>query len=695
MPKMREVLETAAKSIKSAFISTPHSPDNWVSFRIDGRKAKEEEAGILDKENHAVFIGKYIPTSVATRIRRLLWPKAEDKEPIYNEEFIKGALAYAFAKTKPGERTVFVVCRVLSELFNREEDVALALSTEEEIKLIYEIAQRTFKKGKESLEVIDLEDMEEHADLFKMMRLALEDSDSAEVSIVQPLTKNLSSLEISLLLFRAQQESPDLRKALWHTMPERLRRGIEEGDEIPLRQHYGLCEIAIRLAEILRGRWIHGGVDRQEKYDQIIRKIIAGKFRESSTLQQLSAAFKESHFGTLHVSEECNAYSKKVKRNRARMRRAFYGTLASIGLTAAYHTGRMQEQEQEAAFQEKIKEDVMQELESVHMISGGGPWAQVSSPERKYQIFESVLEQMKLQLNARYQISLEAMQGLTPYLRRCLLQQKSSIDDLDTNSLELFDVVDQFVKEYKTEILETTKGNFFERPYQELEPYAETLKAAAKLTPEESTQEIDVKDAHGEWKSIGEFMPGRFTTYSLYTHQEDPGKVPKLFALQEVRREGRIQKIFWAAKGREAALEWLYMKKRYDLLELIPHFYLIHKLNDQNNPKDFSVDESRVTKTGAYKDFEGKFKFEVGIYKEYDEKVRLSTDHLVARHPGELVYTTRRAQEVAIQFWPIYGRDYPSSFQGEIEELKKTLSNSSQKSAAACLPTQDCEFESP
>src|SRR3989338_4060836 len=147
-----------------------NDPSIYVSAKLweQGKVNLALENLSLTSENHAIYIGKYLPLTPGEKMRRFLgWGKVPER--IYNEEMILGALDYAFAHVQKGQKVRVVVCRILSELFNGTEDVTQALPVEAEIKWIYKLAQKHFKKGKEHLEVVALEKDPLHEELFKRL----------------------------------------------------------------------------------------------------------------------------------------------------------------------------------------------------------------------------------------------------------------------------------------------------------------------------------------------------------------------------------------------------------------------------------------------------------------------------------------------------------------------------------------------
>ena len=651
-----------------------NDPSIYVSAKLweQGKVNLALENLSLTSENHAIYIGKYLPLTPGEKMRRFLgWGKVPER--IYNEEMILGALDYAFAHVQKGQKVRVVVCRILSELFNGTEDVTQALPVEAEIKWIYKLAQKHFKKGKEHLEVVALEKDPLHEELFKRLedmgdvrtnQMEMSEAMYSEDPIAY--SPSMSSLELARALYQAQEESSNFRQALKRTVPERLQLFETESDEdASLTNYYGLIEIAIRLKEVLNGRFLHGGVDRQEKYDKILRKILYGKFQDSQaikSIQSIALQGEKKTFGQMHLVSEKNIYRRQVDRNRARLRMAFYGActvLATTGLVGfGQERGRRLEAQAQEETQRKEHERFREALGEIRLTEYG-PTVVHSVDESMRQIGR-LEEQMKAEFMIRYNIKTPLPREVEKLFREYLVKNKAELITIYGNWLsspqKMGEFVDLFMRnhEYFFQSLGVETG----RPYAHLLPHKELLEEA--LSPHEDVT-INRESVGDLLVPVGKLLaPSLFKQgYQIYSYR---GKLVACGGY-DYGGGGCGEDVLSTEKAKKAAEEFHKIMVRTDILEFINDFSLFSELVDRNDiyyfQNDFEIEENeenkyklkKLTERGSfYKDFYGEFEYELRVYEDSKNRKK----YLLARKNGGKNFSSTVAREAANHFMKAY-----------------------------------------
>ncbi len=310
----------------------------------------------LTAENTAFYVGKIFREHTRRSVEAVLTSSStsedEREDKIYNKDFIRATIRYALENTNGEEKARILVCRCLSELFNGPKDVQGTYETEEEIELINGLAKEEFKEKARRLEVVNVEGDPWHKELLEKLRASVDEDGVLNVKNAlgvegkPTLSACPTSLELAQYLYWACEQNPTLLTDLFETRPAKIKDDVE-GNYPPSSQYYGLVEVALRLAAILRGQHIHGGVNRQGVYDAIIIKIIKGldgkamlgkgKFKDIPELQPLFHLFSTSKFETLHVNPSVipELASMKSRRTDRRLVRFFRGISAATALALA------------------------------------------------------------------------------------------------------------------------------------------------------------------------------------------------------------------------------------------------------------------------------------------------------------------------------------------------------------------------
>jgi len=684
LPVIQPVLDT----VKTAFKPVRKSP--YVSHCINGKKTGENPA--LASGNHAFYIGKIIRRATYDKIKKVLkWKSAPD--PIYNEDFIAGGLEYLFANAGPDEKVRVVVCPVLSEIFNGPKDAKLAMTTEEEIELIYKLAAKKFGKGRDRLEVVDLEKEPLHRELFRVLRAAT-DPDTGEFDPQMAFGEqcateanvpgeNLNSLDIARCLYSAVKENENFAMRLKKGIPAKLKA---EGDGDLPTSFYSLTEIAIRLAEIINGRNIHGGSNRQAVYDEVIEALIKGNnkgsFRHVAALQPLFKLLEGKRFETLHLDNGKNPHHLRGEKMRALVRLATAGIIGAAAVAAPVGVQQYREKMERETREEVVKKYINDQLKNLDYYIDGKFRAQVDVTE-----VNMLTGHFFREIGARYGIPPEAIKDLRlgELYKQFLIQNKSMLTRACTEEKYFVLTMDLFIQNNR--ILLESYGIRVGKPYERLAPYLEyLLEAAEKPTPELS---VDVEKGAcvpqdprpcrpgKELEKLGLFF-GHQTHqqgFELYLFEENNGRkylvARDYYAEEDLKQFGlRPDMIATSKKAAGAARQYLKSMKLFDLINLLEWERLFHNLHEDGRLSGDYVDDLVeaeeeplkyvIERSRTYKDYFGAFEYEL-IEDDYhdpnDDKWKRC---LKARIPGRDVnFTIARAREAAVHFREgFYGDSY-------------------------------------
>ncbi len=444
---------------------------DYVSHKVQYAPDGNREATPLTSENHAFYVGKMFPEKRFGVLREAITGTPANRS-FYSSDFIRGALSTLLHRLPEGEKARVVVGRSLSEIFNGEEDVEGALSFEEQREKILEIA----KKVDLTADRVDVVEMEElHPELFKALRWSTERHGKVDVhqalkpAMRNPLRMHSSSLDIAHHLYEAAQEDDDLYRAFKFSVPRQLRE-----EESEASTYYALAEVAIRLRDMLDGRFIHGGAERQAKYDFIIQRILRGKF--SQNLPELTRLFEDQRFETIHL--DLDYFQNKRVATVALARRAVLATVAALSVWGLVETGRYLERVDARERQAKADDYVARSLVGMDF-SWRMHWGR-STPEGRKNAFIASTKIMLDYMRERYpQIDEDFYVFLGPLVKSYLIENKRNLRTAYTNytydgGMDIFfEMIDDFVR--KNRILLLDNGYDIEMPYAFLLDHREDL----------------------------------------------------------------------------------------------------------------------------------------------------------------------------------------------------------------------------
>ncbi|MBN2306696.1 hypothetical protein JXD20_01810 [Candidatus Peregrinibacteria bacterium] len=463
----------------------------WESVRFADQKIERPQ---LEAGNHAFYLGKFIPPTTREKIADFMgW---ERERRIYDKEAILAMIDYGIKHIRGfwyGQKgwhsnLQFVIIPALSRIFNDQVDDRRAIPAEEEAEMIRVLAKKHFRQTEVLVE--NAEEAPLHKDLFKTLKQAKE---SGELDIegalggLEDLTLSAqpSSLELARFLYAISKEYEVLDMAFEGTVPKAM-------NENPNAKYYGLCEVAVRLADILNGRSIHGGVERQEVYDQIIERLMKGKkgsYKKCAQLQPLFDLLEGKSFETIHLKTAENYYSLAAKRTLARARLALALTLGAAGVGGTYKAGvsyqqGVEEQRQkamDAALEERVKNI------SFYYHSRYDTWHGVIDKSENLSIFNNLVKKCGQDLKNRYGIMPETFEKVEQVFKQYILDREDP-NEMSKNDLERIDAVDRFAVANRLLLMEHDID--ISRPYAEQIPHQRLFTEAVERPETEDRQVV-------------------------------------------------------------------------------------------------------------------------------------------------------------------------------------------------------------
>lgn len=446
----------------------------------------------LTRENHAWFIGK-IPKKKSTR-----------KNSIYSDEFFEASLKFLFENIAEGERAQIIMAPCLSKYFNGEEDRSMGLSESDAKDFIMKIVDKKFRKRKSDLEICSVEDLPLHKNLFDSLESAFEGgvldpekafsgSDFWENSsrAAQPEDESQpdnsektppTSLDISNILYQASKENVQLFQFFRHAVPGKTRH--EYDDPPSPSDYYALAEVSIRLAEILNGKYIHGGADRQVKYDELISWIVSSANPEKGKpckkrailegLEPLVEFFKGKKFEILHLDTAKNPCKLTRERTRARINILLTGLLSLAAVAGPIYGGNAISKWKKAENARQAEELMMgmvdKSLEGKCLTHEDCKWG--LNPEGS---FRNIMEECLTQISIRYGLSFEQVGELKSSFLVFVLKNEKRLTSIGDNSDRIVAFGDMFMRDPLTLMKLTEVGIKIPESYEHLSPYEDQI----------------------------------------------------------------------------------------------------------------------------------------------------------------------------------------------------------------------------
>ena len=437
---------------------------------------REERFSQINGQNHAVYIGK-IPKERSKWREIFDMPDEFQYEPkLYTREVItaltKGIAYYA----EPGTKIRFVICRALSELFNGTNDVENSLTDEEETKLIREEAKRILRNA-DMVEVVSMEG--EHKAFFDILRRSV-DSQTGKVDPKkafegEEVSDSPNTLLFAKAIYAEALASADFRERIRQCVPSRIKYGLQTADDqLTSEECYAISEIAIRLADILNGRFIHGGVDRQGIYDGIIQNIIRGR-----SVGKLKQHFTDKHFEVVHLVGKENPYDALRKRTNARIRAvvqlSFPLLLVAAGVAECTAIEHRKELAAEEALTVKMEESMprfsfVRDLGTASLIAEVGKDAATEDVKNKEKLnaFTDMIDSMLIEMQCRYDLMPMETQRLREIFVDFCLSRPKEMSDVYRHPSRRSLLIDKFFNDHPSSL----KGAGIRMPREPFENFA-------------------------------------------------------------------------------------------------------------------------------------------------------------------------------------------------------------------------------
>jgi hypothetical protein len=287
---------------------------------------------------------------------------------------------------------------------------------------------------------------------------------------------------------------------------------------------------------------------------------------------------------------------------------------------------------------------------------------------------------LKIEMKRRYGLGDDVVDDLEPFLMEYLMSERIDLDGVLNNWHLALKKLDNFIE--KEEFYFLSKDIKVGRPYQKfldnlpeimegLENGDIGIKASVRGLEHgnrlQRLGDISVPDDRGTVYTLYLYVPEipkseRIETESIVgdlrkknrVNSVPPKKVYLVASKWDVRSKPKIADVLNAEvtsqDGVVAAEAFLSAQKQFDvrkLSDLSGDFEgLAHGVVNSDNNFSVAPDNYRLTMLPRYKDFMGRFDYELAFLDEYENNV-LKNRYLVARTPGDENFTTFRACEAA------------------------------------------------
>lgn len=223
------------------------------------------------------------------------------------------------------------------------------------------------------------------------------------------------------------------------------------------------------------------------------------------------------------------------------------------------------------------------------------------------------------------------------------------------------------------------RGIDLERPYQHLYEYIPMMKALFDSEDDipGSDSEYDYQGPGGGMdpriraEHIGAFKGGEYfgEEFEFYLIRRFGSSEPRLVARDKFKEgAGSGRRIFSSSKAREGARAFFKAMKRFDTLSLYDFHYDLLKMQSHDISakeeapkcavKKIKDDEyvRQMYKPKSYKDYFGKFEYEVIRVPTYDKDTDGTIKCMYAKAPGDKFFTRERMMEVVKYYCKAKGR---------------------------------------
>lgn len=676
--------------------------------RIAPEKKSKRKPSSLNEHNHGWYTGKLAQSAVGWRnwLRRVFG--FEDK--IYDQPFYQGSIDYLDEVTVKGMRPMIRVCPTVSEIVNGPEDVEGHFSGQDQVEWIKGLAHRKFGLSEEDIQVENIEDLPEHSGLFNLLRGLIPVMGSSHSTFekvfgciedlkIEKVRGEYYSYEIAAVLYQTMLESDDgqenqLLQAFRSLVPEKLKKKAAE-DPNSIYHYYGLLEIAIRITDLLNGRFIQGGADRQERYDDVITNLMIGekgRFKGIEGLQSLFDLLKDCpRFEAMYLHTEKNHYKKSFNRIVKWAR----GILATIGVVGLSYGGVLIGQSIERSSlqrrEKKIEQLTKRALKGVAIQGPHLPHLSDNDPPKNLITFHSIKRSILVQLERRYNINEDLLGTLRPMVHDFLLNMINREHYLNNEAASHIDFADLFVDQNRALMIQLGVSP---QPYNNLLFMREDLFKLYNKKAKSRLVSPTCKDRHpasSHQSTLGEkcirlYKMAAFTDYNGQKFEFYRTKQGDVVARDRSLEYGKEKKIFSTSRAQWGARMLITDLERSDVVRGLHSIRVsIKRLSLMSKQEHCECAKQSVTHSEStyymyhpfdYKDSFGRFAYQVVHYPMNDRR-RKYPYCILARKNNEKHYTYKRGLEVAKRYHQAHLLNFEPddcSSGNKKEEAKKPFS---------------------
>lgn len=680
--KVPHIFSAALKPIQTPTeVGDMIGQEGSITYKVNGHNLAQSRKTVaaLNSENHAFYFGKSpaIPLK-DTVLERLGFSHAD--RGTYNAQAFRTAFEYAKAMLEPGQTAKIVVASRLSALFNGPHSLEGHLSLDQEKDLL---RQEAFKAGlsQDQVDIQGIEELPENQQLFSVLQAEADKAQTTQQSpdylqamIGGDMTLNPpahSALHVAAILSIAALRDKKLMANLAATQPKSLKANADLSESN--RTAYTISELAIRITDLLNGRIVQGGVDRQRRYDHFIWEFVSGKkgkYKKNPDLQSLFEDLEGKEIHTLHIKQN-NHNQKKLQRNIARTRIGIWAVLAAalalsiaaLGRNAGEEAGREAGiTEGRAAGLQEGKEQYLGNLQSAadqyiaaemkdQLFRFEGTMA---SSDQNVPTFKGFVDSTLAELKLRYDIQDQKfLAQIKPFLTEFLLQYKSH---LPTQTYpwgwEKYNFIFLADKFYSAHPISFTANGYGKKtPYQHFEKHIGDDQYDAGPVDLQVTV-----DQLNDFKYLGELSnPAFYLPVKLYfVPRPDGGQ--NLAILDEINAQAKASGLMRLSNADIPKLRQAFLQDkecasvnafRYRNEDIV--LKALGSAWDSDTKTEFTTSAGDIyfQPLESIMDDQGRLLYQLGVYSHFNQTRIVTEKFLVARRPGETHYTTQTGKEAA------------------------------------------------
>ncbi|QQR54301.1 hypothetical protein IPG41_03790 [Candidatus Peregrinibacteria bacterium] len=571
---------------------------------------------------------------------------------------------YAFEQNQHGVVNVLLGPQ-MSEWFNGEalgEDTDY-LSPQEQKRHLENLFRKELQLGLEKVNIQFLNEENRHRPLFTQIEALTHTIPITPEALftgfeLRPLdpTSNELSYQIAGRLFQVAQANPALKGEFLRTVPPGAsrvsREAVEDVDPDSAgwgSAGYGLCEVAIRMADLIQGRGIQLGVDRQGKYDAIIQKFL----KHANQSQQSYPQFKELYdllkgkvFRPIRLNTKENFFKKKKEQIQARIRSGIHALGVLTLVISTYRLGRHQGEQNEEEAQARVDAQLVECAQSLRFplcTEDSWCWGQYKTDtggafkDMKHRLIEEV--QFRYGVSPSFTFEPE----LVDYL--CEVVQdgsagRSLVEGAEGQRYKFVQLLDGFVTQQRAVFAKA--GYPLDRPYPELWEKRDLIFSANEQQTEEPLNPVYVGRFYSDrsYRNIFELWTDASRTGLWAMHPGIGSKPSKELGLEAAQEFADLQSFHDLGAMQRAYVDLPYLAWENARQAVRDGKDITHDCNDPDNVGGYEcLSENQL----VWKDVLTDRQFIFTIVTELTESFHLS--EYVLASGGDGVFTARQTVE--------------------------------------------------